>query len=355
MASSILNSDDGVVSGTQGLKTTGGDDGSLKIQANGADTVYIDSNGNVGIGTNNIASTNRLQVTASNTSTVNYFDSARLAIQNSSATNNNFANIGFVTANGNDAASIWAIINSHTTSAATGTLVFATSNSSATSTERMRIDSSGNVGIGTSSPAAGMRIKLVGGGICFGSSGSQTVQSISDDFGGNNALTFAAGSNGFRWVSSGNTAEWMKLDSSGYMVCVGIYNKTVGATNRDVYVDNSGNVGYVSSLRESKTEIQDLNDITWLHQLNPVSFKYRKKDEKGNYTDGTDGDIQYGMIAEDVEQVRPDLCFYDETENGKELRGIQYSKLVPVMLKAIQEQQEQINQLKAEVAALKGA
>ncbi len=41
MASSIINSDDGSVSGTQGLKTTGGDDGSLKIQNNGVDAITI--------------------------------------------------------------------------------------------------------------------------------------------------------------------------------------------------------------------------------------------------------------------------------------------------------------------------
>jgi hypothetical protein len=43
MASSIINSDDGSISGTQGLKTTGGDDGSLKIQANGTDAVTVSS------------------------------------------------------------------------------------------------------------------------------------------------------------------------------------------------------------------------------------------------------------------------------------------------------------------------
>jgi hypothetical protein len=41
MASSILNSDDGVVSGTSGLKTSGGDDGILKIQTNGTDAVSV--------------------------------------------------------------------------------------------------------------------------------------------------------------------------------------------------------------------------------------------------------------------------------------------------------------------------
>jgi hypothetical protein len=49
MASSIINSDDGVISGTSGIKTTGGDDGSLKIQANGVDAINIASNGTVAL------------------------------------------------------------------------------------------------------------------------------------------------------------------------------------------------------------------------------------------------------------------------------------------------------------------
>jgi hypothetical protein len=35
MPSSVINSDDGVISGTSGIKTTGGDDGVLEIQNNG--------------------------------------------------------------------------------------------------------------------------------------------------------------------------------------------------------------------------------------------------------------------------------------------------------------------------------
>ena len=47
MASSILNSDDGVISGTSGLKSTGGDDGVLKIQNNGTDAITVADDGEV--------------------------------------------------------------------------------------------------------------------------------------------------------------------------------------------------------------------------------------------------------------------------------------------------------------------
>jgi len=63
MASSIINSDDGSVSGTTGLKTTGGDDGVLEIQTVGTTAITIDASQNVtidgltvGQGAGNVAS-----------------------------------------------------------------------------------------------------------------------------------------------------------------------------------------------------------------------------------------------------------------------------------------------------------
>lgn len=50
---SILNSDDGVVSGTSGLKTTGGNDGITVFQQNGTEAARISAASNVGIGTTN--------------------------------------------------------------------------------------------------------------------------------------------------------------------------------------------------------------------------------------------------------------------------------------------------------------
>jgi hypothetical protein len=124
-----------------------------------------------------------------------------------------------------------------------------------------------------------------------------------------------------------------------------LYDNTVGATNRDVFVDSGGVVGYVSSIRESKTDIASLDDVSWLSALSPVSYRYRKRNADGTYSDEADGVTDYGLIAEDVEAVRPELCFYDMVDGEPQLRGVTYSKLITPMLKYIQ-------QLEARIAAL---
>ena len=131
-----------------------------------------------------------------------------------------------------------------------------------------------------------------------------------------------------------------------------VYSTTVGATNRDLYVDNTGLFGYVSSIRASKTEIAPLANVEWLHALSPVSFRYRKRDENGVYTEEPDGITEFGLIAEDTEVVKPELCFYDVVDGTPELRGISYSKLIVPLLKAVQEQQAIIDKLTARIAAL---
>jgi hypothetical protein len=51
----LINSDDGVVSGSSGLKTTGANDGILALQNNGTTNVTVTAAGNVGIGTSSPA------------------------------------------------------------------------------------------------------------------------------------------------------------------------------------------------------------------------------------------------------------------------------------------------------------
>jgi hypothetical protein len=140
--------------------------------------------------------------------------------------------------------------------------------------------------------------------------------------------------------------------ASGKVTMDGVYGTTVGATNRDLYIDNTGLLGYVTSTEVSKKNIKSISDTDWLLSLNPVEFNYRKKDSQDNYLEETYSELEYGLIAEEVESVNSELCFYDEIDGNKELRGVHYSKLITPILKLVQEQQQLIEQLQTRIELL---
>lgn len=146
--------------------------------------------------------------------------------------------------------------------------------------------------------------------------------------------------------------------TTGNLNSVGTYTTVIGGTNRDVYVDDTGLLGYVSSTRASKANIEPITNTNWLLQLEPVTFNRRKKDKKGKFTKETFKELEYGLIAEEVEQINQELCFYDKEINNKtkkvkdKLVGVHYGKLVVPLLKLVQDQQKIINELSAKIESL---
>ncbi|MBU4199661.1 MAG: VCBS repeat-containing protein [Verrucomicrobia bacterium] len=63
---------------------------------------------------------------------------------------------------------------------------------------------------------------------------------------------------------------------------------------------------------------------------------------------------EIGMVAQDVEKVIPEAVGIPEDEN-RQLWSISYDTIIPVLVKAIQEQQAQIETLKQDIQALKTA
>jgi hypothetical protein len=137
-----------------------------------------------------------------------------------------------------------------------------------------------------------------------------------------------------------NQSVVMTIGTSGQIVVPFVYGNTV-TTPRNVFIDSSGNLGGISSVRESKTNINALSSVAWIQQLNPVTFNYRKKDEDGAFTEEFESENQFGLIAEEVEAIQPDLCIYVD---GK-LQGVHYDRIIAPLIKAIQE-------LTARIAAL---
>lgn len=140
-----------------------------------------------------------------------------------------------------------------------------------------------------------------------------------------------------------NYTERMRIKSGGYIDLNNVvYNDTMSSP-RNLYIQSNGSIGGISSIRASKKNIQNVSNVDWLYQLNPVTFNYRKRDENRNYTEEIYDEMTYGLIAEDTEPIAEFLINYDDSNSDKKMIGIEYSRLITPMLKAIQELNERLN------------
>ena len=150
-----------------------------------------------------------------------------------------------------------------------------------------------------------------------------------------------------------------KFEDDGIIKFPDVYYDTVAGGYRDLYIQSDGKLGYVSSIRNSKTNITDLTNVSWIYDLDPVSFNYKDVEEvraedgtkSEVYADTHSSELEYGLIAEDVETVNDELVFY----NDGALAGVHYKKLIVPMLKTIQDQKELIDALTTRVTALENA
>lgn len=98
---------------------------------------------------------------------------------------------------------------------------------------------------------------------------------------------------------------------------------------------------YISDER-LKEAIQPLKDgVAKLMRLKPVSFIWRD--------DARKGEADIGFIAQEVEQVVPEIVHTD----ADGLKAVDYPKLVPLLVKAIQEQQVDNDRQQREIDALR--
>ena len=99
--------------------------------------------------------------------------------------------------------------------------------------------------------------------------------------------------------------------------------------------------------------IQSLgNAMATLAQLRPVSFEWADKAhyfKTSRRSTGISNPKEMGFIAQEIEQVLPDIVAVDCEGH----RVVNYSALIPLLTKSIQELNGQIETLKAEIEALK--
>jgi hypothetical protein len=108
------------------------------------------------------------------------------------------------------------------------------------------------------------------------------------------------------------------------------------------YVRNDGNYYFSgSNLSDARTK----KDINYLEEsildkvmkLKPASFRYKENEEN----------IKGGFIAQDIKDIFPDLV--TATKSDDEMMGVDYYGVIAILTKAIQEQQVQIEELKAKL------
>jgi trimeric autotransporter adhesin len=153
-------------------------------------------------------------------------------------------------------------------------------------------------------------------------------------------------------LSDGDGNPRLFINGSGNINSADTYTHGMSGTIRAMYVRSDGYFGYNVSIRASKTNIEDISDASWLLQLEPKSFNYRVQNADGTYSDEAVETLSYGLIAEEVEAVNPELCYYDEVDGTPELKGVGYSELITPILKLVQQQQATITALTARITAL---
>jgi hypothetical protein len=100
-------------------------------------------------------------------------------------------------------------------------------------------------------------------------------------------------------------------------------------------------------LKENVTNLNNNLAIGILSQLRPVSFTF-KRDSTIFYTSKDSSRIHYGLIAQEVRTILPDLV----SEDGAGYLSVNYTELIPFLLQAINAQQKQIEALSEEINML---
>lgn len=113
-----------------------------------------------------------------------------------------------------------------------------------------------------------------------------------------------------------------------------------------VVIDSNGQLGTVSSSHRYKEEISDMGEASGrLLDLKPVTFRYKEGRQNG------DRPLEYGLIAEQVAEVFPDLVVFN-SEGQPET--VKYRLLSSLLLNELQKQHQQLDGQVAEIRELKG-
>jgi Chaperone of endosialidase len=167
-------------------------------------------------------------------------------------------------------------------------------------------------------------------------------------------------------VGTGNIAlgaiAGENVTTASNVICIGVSGANVNNScyigqiygqpggSQAVYVNSDGKLGQMVSSRRFKDEIKQMEDASEvIYRLKPVSFRYKAEVESSR-------PLGFGLIAEDVEKISPDLVTreIDGTANSVRYDGVN-AMLLNEFLKEHRKTQEDratIAELKKEIASL---
>jgi hypothetical protein len=245
-------------------------------------------------------------------------------------------------------------------------------------TERARIDSSGNVGIGTTSPQQKLVVSNSGAlGFEFvPASGIMQLYNRSSAAYGNmrfdaQTILFYTGASpteaaritaNRRWCINTTVEQYsstMTLDATGNSYNITSAQTGTGTQGHMVFGNANGAVGTIqttgsstayntsSDYRLKNTIAPMTGALAKVAQLKPVTYKWN--------VDGSDGE---GFIAHELAEIVPQAVTGDkdavDEEGNPQYQGIDVSFLVATLTAAIQELKSELDSVKTELAALKG-
>jgi len=244
--------------------------------------------------------------------------------------------------------------------------------------ERMRIDSSGNVGIGTSSPTQKLTVTN-GYGIFEGIKVGQNGTDIDSTFlGANSLLAFKLnGTERMRIDSSGNvlvgTTSTDMLANDGFTLNERGFLDIARAGNLSLRLTRKNTNGHIADFRRASTTVGYIN-VTTTSTSYVTSSDYRLKENVTGITDGiervkqlnpsrfnfiADADTTVdGFLAHEAATVVPEAVTGEkdavDADGNPDYQGIDQAKLVPLLTAALQEAITKIEDLEARVATLEG-
>jgi hypothetical protein len=152
-------------------------------------------------------------------------------------------------------------------------------------------------------------------------------------FGGNNIEVGTVGSDDNGTIRIGT----LGTQTSAFIAGI----SGVNVSGVPVLVSSSGQLGVASSSRRYKEEIQSMGDATnGLMKLRPVTFRYKKAFEDGSKP------LQFGLIAEEVAEVYPDLVA--RSADGQ-IETVRYQLLDSMLLNELQKQNATVTAQKEQI------